>query len=610
MLKSKTLRVMSLSAMAMAFAFCGCSNEESTPDKNASPAVSARQASSRRAFSPKVLKDASLTLGVSLNREMAYKILDTYSKRLTSILDLDQQMVDEMQGKIAEFKKDPFKDAPGDVQEFLNRTGLRDVEFDWAVFSVMGPLDIICEKEDMGGLCLAIACNIDLEKVIDEFKKKMAEESDDDISFKKVSVDGETAWHIVPNDSSAAREMRENNVDPHLASLDGKLVLLTMSSRMLSRQIRLYRKSEGEGDALKGFSAAENDLAHLSLSGIGRLIQQAAPADELKKLSEQMPNGEEIAKELRSLDIDIKATPDGTTRQSIVLEAATEKDADAIRTLVKSSLDELKAQIQNDKEAPKALAKMLTDIEIGGTDGKVEVLNTDLMLTLGAALFPAISSAMLSASTSAMSMRGRNLFVGITQANIDRESHGRDSIWPRTVPAEGADKDDITGKAFTSAADYFAEVFDIEKYGSSDWSPYVDVDVSTLGKDAVAGKTIRAAGLEWCVAANVTDDMPDNIPVLVSANFNPSLLLRKWDGRNRSEPLPIGPASGAEKSMFGDKAIVVVYKGGSCRVIKKKYLNYDSIYGEEFDTTHGEHPLVYLTPSGIAKPSGTAKPIQ
>ena len=62
--------------------------------------------------------------------------------------------------------------------------------------------------------------------------------------------------------------------------------------------------------------------------------------------------------------------------------------------------------------------------------------------------------------------------------------------------------------------------------------------------------------------------------------------------------------------MFGDKAIVVVYKGGSCRVIKKKYLNYDSIYGEEFDTTHGEHPLVYLTPSGIAKPSGTAKPIQ
>ena len=36
------------------------------------------------------------------------------------------------------------------------------------------------------------------------------------------------------------------------------------------------------------------------------------------------------------------------------------------------------------------------------------------------ALFPAISAAMLSANTSAMSMKGRNLFVGITQANTER----------------------------------------------------------------------------------------------------------------------------------------------------------------------------------------------
>ena len=41
------------------------------------------------------------------------------------------------------------------------------------------------------------------------------------------------------------------------------------------------------------------------------------------------------------------------------------------------------------------------------------------------ALFPAISSAMLSAQTNALAMHGRNLFIGITQANVDRESHGR-----------------------------------------------------------------------------------------------------------------------------------------------------------------------------------------
>jgi prepilin-type N-terminal cleavage/methylation domain-containing protein len=49
------------------------------------------------------------------------------------------------------------------------------------------------------------------------------------------------------------------------------------------------------------------------------------------------------------------------------------------------------------------------------------------------ALFPAISSAMLSANTSAMSMRGRNLFVGITQANTEREAAGLESVWPKST---------------------------------------------------------------------------------------------------------------------------------------------------------------------------------
>ena len=47
------------------------------------------------------------------------------------------------------------------------------------------------------------------------------------------------------------------------------------------------------------------------------------------------------------------------------------------------------------------------------------------------ALFPAISAAMLSANTSAMSMKGRNLFVGITQSNTEREAAGLASVWPK-----------------------------------------------------------------------------------------------------------------------------------------------------------------------------------
>jgi len=57
------------------------------------------------------------------------------------------------------------------------------------------------------------------------------------------------------------------------------------------------------------------------------------------------------------------------------------------------------------------------------------------------ALFPAISSAMLSANTSAMSMRGRNLFVAITQCNTEREAAGLQSVWPKT-DTDGLDDDD------------------------------------------------------------------------------------------------------------------------------------------------------------------------
>ncbi|HBJ59702.1 MAG TPA: hypothetical protein DDY72_04500, partial [Verrucomicrobia bacterium] len=73
------------------------------------------------------------------------------------------------------------------------------------------------------------------------------------------------------------------------------------------------------------------------------------------------------------------------------------------------------------------------------------------------ALFPAISSAMLSANTTAMAMRGRNLFVGITQANTEREAQGLSSVWPHKNTTDGLsdDTEDIAGTAYSSATDYF-----------------------------------------------------------------------------------------------------------------------------------------------------------
>ena len=69
--------------------------------------------------------------------------------------------------------------------------------------------------------------------------------------------------------------------------------------------------------------------------------------------------------------------------------------------------------------------------------------------------------------------------------------------------------------------------------------------------------------------------------------------------------LPIGPRSGAAKSMLGDKAVVIVRKGGAAETIKKKFLTYDVLYKKQsFDITNMDPPLMYLTPTGVAEPVG------
>jgi hypothetical protein len=251
--------------------------------------------------------------------------------------------------------------------------------------------------------------------------------------------------------------------------------------------------------------------------------------------------------------------------------------------------------VSRSPEAPKETVRAIKSIHVGGTGNMVELRWDDVMPILGGSMFPAIATAKSSANLTEMSINGRNLFVAITQASTEREAAGLGSAWPRTVVDDAADKSDIAGMACRKSTDYFRILFDLSNCGTEKWAPYVDCSKDVLGKDLDL----------WCVAANVTAEMPDFIPVLISANFNPELLPAKWDGSSgRTVRLPIGPAHGAAKSLFGDKAIVVVRKGGSAQVIKAKHLTFASLYGmQAFDLTNAETPVVYLTPRGIAVPS-------
>ena len=568
---------------------------------------------SRAAFKPMVTEGAQFALGVNLDKKQAFKIVDAYVDQVFEVLKISGKVNDkeiaEMKGEIASFKEDPFKEAPEDVRTFLERSGLRDAEFHWALLSLEN-FRIADSVPQLDGIALAVAGTIDLKRFIEALRQEKVVKA----AFEETRIEGETAWRIVPWKDD--KEMEDAHVDPHLTSLDGQLVLVATSRETLVKQIRLYRTWRGHGDALDGFSAADGELLHLHLSGIGDLVRKYAPRDELKGINQVVPAGDQLVLGLGDLDVDDKVLPNGTLNSSLSLRTASEKDADTLRTLAKTGLMVLNAKIAQEPKVPDFVKKLVWDIKVGGADSQFEVrspipIGTGCMI-LPAALFPAISSATLNANAMTLSFQGRKLIMGIIQANIDRQGKS-DPLWPRTKLDENrADKvgTDVADRTYGSSPDYFRALFDMEHYGKSEWDPAVDGELLTTlwgaGVPGMTGRSLESWNVAWTVAANVTDETPDFMPVLISANFNPALLLNKWDGRtDGTRRLPIGPKSGAEKSMLKDRVVVVVRKSGEALVIKQKDLTYNKLYaGLSFDLTNMNPPLKYLTPTGVVTPVG------
>ena len=105
---------------------------------------------------------------------------------------------------------------------------------------------------------------------------------------------------------------------------------------------------------------------------------------------------------------------------------------------------------------------------------------------LMASLFPAISSAMLNAKTTAMASNGRKIHQAITLANTSRETAGKGTtVWPKTQKDEGAGdtsgEQDIGDMSFSSTTEWFKKLFDMDNYGSTDRHAEVeDLDLTVL----------------------------------------------------------------------------------------------------------------------------------
>ena len=214
------------------------------------------------------------------------------------------------------------------------------------------------------------------------------------------------------------------------------------------------------------------------------------------------------------------------------------------------------------------------------------------------ALFPAISSAMLSANTSAMAMRGRNLFVGITQCNTEREGAGLQAVWPQEE-TEGLDDDEKQLIGAASTTEFFNQLFDMDNYGKAEWKPYVSVDLSVLQGGGVtkstSGKFQGEKDIAWVILQNVQSEIDDVIPVLVTRNCDFNQLNSSLQSFQGTETTAID--CGKEyNTPFGNKAWVLVRKGGASQVIKAKYSKLNVIFNKQgFDNSNLKSQLKFMT---------------
>lgn len=234
---------------------------------------------------------------------------------------------------------------------------------------------------------------------------------------------------------------------------------------------------------------------------------------------------------------------------------------------------------------------------------------------LMSALFPAITGAMRNANMSACSMNGVKLWTQITAANTSRAAVGESDIWPSNGSgggSEDSEADDIT-KSFNNSADYFTELFDLANagQGADKYNPYVEVDMKVLwgfgvnGPKANANK-LQAQNVLWSIAANMPDNAPDFIPLLVSRNVNCAQLLGKRTGSS-SETIGLGASGGSSyDTPFASKGCVFITRGGAgTKIDNARLATTRTVYSQQFDLTANSSDsgaFCYLTPDSKVTP--------
>jgi hypothetical protein len=221
------------------------------------------------------------------------------------------------------------------------------------------------------------------------------------------------------------------------------------------------------------------------------------------------------------------------------------------------------------------------------------------------ALWPAVTGYHVTPAIVPVMTRGREIHLAIMNANKDREPLGLPPLWPRTCGSYTNHPGDISSKIFMTSSDYFYVLYDGLNVGASNHQPYViGFDYSKLAGAGVPAKVgagrLTADNNMWLIAANVTPDDSELIPLLVTRNVDVKEIERaiNYGITTNDFKTRIFLGKGGYKTPFGSATFGSVHKGGRMFSCKARWATLGTLFDNKElpPRDPSKPPIVYLMP--------------
>ena len=170
-------------------------------------------------------------------------------------------------------------------------------------------------------------------------------------------------------------------------------------------------------------------------------------------------------------------------------------------------------------------------------------------------------------------------------------------MWPQTN-TEGIDEEDKKVIGASSSTDFFQYLFNLDVTNPKDRKPFIDVDIGVLsggGVPGMTGTTLLNKNVGWLVLQNIQSEIEDVIPVLVTRNCDFDTLSGSLQSFKGTETTQI-KCGQTYSEPFGNKAWVLVRKGGATAGVKAKYSKYSVIFNHQgFDNSNLDNKPEFMS---------------